>query len=379
MASPIERASRDGRPCWSLTLTLEQARSLPKVLLHDHLDGGLRPGTIIELAAEIGHELPSTNIDELVAYFRRGADARDILQYLDTFSHTVPLLQTASSLQRVAMEAAEDLAADGVVYAEVRFAPELHDLGDLDETIAAVVEGFAAARSGGSGITVNTIICAMRTGTRSIEIAEAAVRWQQAGWQQAGWHRDGSGVVGFDLAGAETGFPPSDHAEALAIARRGLSHITIHASEPPGLELIAGALEHGAERIGHGVRLIEDCTFDAEGSLKLGPLATYVRDRQIPLELCPSCNVQIGAVATLADHPVGPFLRAGIQATVNTDNRLMSGVSVSSEVAAVANTFDLSPSEVEQLQHNAAAASFQSPAAKAALHERIRSGFAASA
>jgi len=338
-------------------LTAEQAVAVPKVLLHDHLDGGLRPSTILELADQVGHELPSTDETELVAYFRRGADAKDLLQYLETFGHTVPLMQTADALHRVALEAAEDLAADGVIHAEVRFAPELHIGVSLDDAIEAVTAGFAASSA---DISVNTIVCAMRTENRSAEVAAATVRWL------------GKGVVAFDLAGAETGFPPSDHAEALAIARRGLANITIHASEPPGLDLIAGALEHGAQRIGHGVRLIEGCERNTDGSLRLGPLAAHIRDRQIPLELCPSCNVQIGAVPTLADHPLGPFLRAGIQATVNTDNRLMSGVSLSSEVADTAAAFDLDEAEIAQLQHNAADAAFVDPATRRALHERIR-------
>ena len=346
-------------------MDLEQAIRLPKILLHDHLDGGLRPATIIELAELIGHQLPSTDEAELVAYFRRGADAKDILQYLETFSHTVPLLQTADSLHRVAQEAAQDLAADGVIHAEVRFAPELHPgTGSLDAAIEAVTSGFA---SGNADITVKTIVCAMRTEDRSAEVAEATVRWFERTSTQRG------GVVAFDLAGAETGFPPSDHAEALEIAR-GIN-ITIHASEPPGLELIAGALDFGAQRIGHGVRLIEDCRRNDDGSLELGSLATRVRDQRIPLELCPSCNVQIGAVPTLADHPIGPFLRTGIQATVNTDNRLMSGVSLASEVAATADAFDFTLDEVEQLQHNAVDALFISPAEKLDLHETIRAGF----
>ncbi len=361
-----------------MTIDREQARRLPKVLLHDHLDGGLRPSTILDLAAEIGHELPSTDPDELVAYFRRGADARDILQYLATFAHTVPLLQTADALERVARECAEDLAADGVVYAEVRFAPELHAPEDgsgltVDQAITAVLAGFAAGCDAtGGAISVNTIVCAMRTEHRSVEIAEAATRWAQE-------RADGaSGVVAFDLAGAETGFPPSDHPDALELVRSTGTHLTIHASEPPGLDLIEDAIRCGAERVGHGVRLIEDCSVAEDGSLELGPLAQRVKEAGIPLELCPSCNVQIGAVPTLADHPVGPFLRAGIRATVNTDNRLMSGVTVSSEVAAVAHAFDLTMAEIEQLQHHAADAAFLDADATMALHERITRGFAAS-
>lgn len=346
-----------------MELTAEEAVAVPKVVLHDHLDGGLRPSTILELADQIGHELPSTDEAELVAYFRRGADARDILQYLETFGHTVPLLQSTDALHRVATEAAEDLVADGVIHAEVRFAPELHPgVGSLDDAIEAVVSGFADA---GADLSIRTIVCAMRTEDRSVEVAEAAVRWFERTADQPG------GVVAFDLAGAETGFPPSDHAEALGIARRGLINLTIHASEPPGLELIGGAIEFGAQRVGHGVRLIEGCERNEDGTLELGPLARAIRDRRIPLELCPSCNVQIGAVPTLADHPVGPFLRAGIQATVNTDNRLMSGVSVSSEVAAVATTFDLDPAEVAQLQHNAVDAAFLPQPELAAFHRSI--------
>lgn len=342
-------------------LSAAQAIALPKILLHDHLDGGLRPSTIIEMADQIGHVLPSTDEAELVAYFRRGADAKDLLQYLETFGHTLPLLQTPEALHRVARETADDLAADGIIHAEVRFAPEQH--GDsLDAAIEAVVSGFAASKA---KITVKTIVCAMRTEPRSAEVAEASVRWFQQTADEPG------GVVAFDLAGAETGFPPSDHAEALQIARRGLTNITIHASEPPGLELIAGAIEYGAQRVGHGVRLIEDCVRNDDGTLVLGPLATAIRNRRIPLELCPSCNVQIGAVPTLAEHPVGPFLRAGIQATVNTDNRLMSGVSLSSEMVATAAAFDLSIEEVRQLQHNAANAAFASVEHQARLHAAV--------
>lgn len=328
---------------------------VPLVVLHDHLDGGLRIDTILELAASIGHELPATDPDELRSWFRAGADARDILQYLATFEHTVGLLQTADALRRVATEAVVDLAADGVVYAEVRFAPELHPgVGGLSEVIDVVTAGFAAgaahAAAAGNMIDVRTIVCAMRTENRSADVARAAVAAADPTSQ--------GGVVAFDLAGAETGFPPTDHAVACRIALDGGLALTVHASEPPGTELIAQALEVGAQRVGHGVRLIEDCRIGDDGGLELGSLAQRVLDEQVPLELCPSCNVQIGAVPTLADHPIGPFLRAGFAATVNTDNRLMSGVTVSSEVAAVRDAFDLTDDEVRRLQRNAIAAAF---------------------
>ncbi len=347
---------------------LGAARAMPKVVLHDHLDGGLRIETILELAAAIGHELPTTDPTALRAWFRAGADARDILQYLATFDHTVPLLQTPEALARIAAEAAVDLADDGVVYAEVRFAPELHPgVGDLGAAIETVATGFAEgmrlAADAGREIDVRTIVCAMRTGDVSAEVARAAVA--------AADPAAPGGVVAFDLAGAETGFPPTDHAEACRIALEGGLALTVHASEPPGLELIDAALEVGAQRIGHGVRLIEDCTFGADGSLGLGALARRVLDEGVPLELCPSCNVQIGAVPTLADHPVGPFLRAGFAATVNTDNRLMSGVSVSSEVAAVAEAFDLDDTELTRLQRNAISAAFCDEDTRARVSARI--------
>jgi adenosine deaminase len=336
-------------------ITLETVRAAPKVLLHDHLDGGLRPQTIVELADAIGYRgLPTTDLTDLAAWFTRGADSRDILQYLATFEHTLAVMQTEAAVHRVAREAAVDLAVDGVVYAEVRFAPELHqEQGlSLDEVVDAVQQGFRDGEAQASqSISVRTIICAMRTGTRSREIAELCVRRR----------RDDETIVSFDLAGAETGFPPSDHAEAVAIARHGLVHLTIHASEPPGLELIADALDCGAERVGHGVRLIEDVTIDGDtppeglvsielDRVHLGPLATYVRDRQIPLELAPTCNVQIGAVPTLAHHPVALFHRLGLRATINTDNRLMSGVSVASEVYEVASVNEFRWTDIEAIE-----------------------------
>lgn len=328
----------------------------PKVLLHDHLDGGLRPATVLELAEECGWSprLPTHDPDELQAWFTRGAETRDILQYLATFEHTIAVMQTVEAIERVAAEAVLDLAADGVVYAEVRFAPELHQQQDLP--LAAVCEavtagfrrGEADARAHGRRIVVNAIVCAMRTADRSLEIAQLVDSMRT---------RD-SKVVAFDLAGAETGFPPSLHAAALAFARHRQLNITIHASEPPDLELIAGALEHGAHRIGHGVRLQRDVTVSADGSLELGPLAQAVLDHQVHLEMAPTCHVQVGAVASLPDHPIAAFLRHGFNVGVNTDNRLMSDVTPSSELRAVATTFGLGWPEVAQLVRNAAMASF---------------------
>jgi adenosine deaminase len=351
-------------------ITLESVRARPKALLHDHLDGGLRISTILELSDEIewSARLPSTDPDALHRWFIRGAEARDLLQYLATFEHTTAVMQTESGLERVAAEAALDLGADGVVYAEVRFAPEQHQLKglSLDAVVSAVQAGFrrgmAASTAAGHPIVVNTIICAMRTERRSLEIAQLAVRMRA----------NDPRIVAFDLAGAETGWPPSLHAAALALARAEQMHITIHASEPPDLLLISDALEHGAERIGHGVRLLADVD-PVTGSL--GRLATYVRERQICLELAPTCNVQIGAVPTLADHPVGRFLRMGFRATINTDNRLMSNVSVSSEVHDVAHAQRLSWAEIGQLQRNALEASFASYDERVELLRTVKAAY----
>ena len=323
-------------------------------MLHDHLDGGLRPSTVIELADDIGWTLPAAQEAELQAWFTRGAETNDLLQYLATFEHTLAVMQTPEHVERVAAEAIVDLAADGVVYAEVRFAPELHVGMSPQLAIEAVAAGFRRgeqeAAAAGHPISAWVICCAMRTADRSLEVAMLVDSMR---------HREPK-VVAFDLAGAETGFPPSMHATALAFARQHHLNVTIHASEPPDLELIEDALVHGAHRIGHGVRLGRDTTPDpdAPGGLRLGPLARYVLDRQVHLELAPTCNVQIGAVGSIAEHPIGPFLRAGFSVGVNTDNRLMSGVLPSSELTAVAMAFDLSWAEVERLVTNAVAAGF---------------------
>jgi adenosine deaminase len=355
-------------------ITLDDARRLPKVLLHDHLDGGLRPSTVIELADEAGWTLPATDEAELQAWFTRGADTRDILQYLATFEHTLAVMQTAEAIERVAAEAVADLAADGVVRAEVRFAPELHQARGLalEAVVEAVVAGFrrgeADAAAAGRRIVVDAVVCAMRTEQRSLEIAQLVARLA----------RREPKVVGFDLAGAETGWPPSLHAGALAYARAHHLNVTIHASEPPDLELIDDAIVHGAHRIGHGVRLRADVRRADDGTLVLGPLARYVLDHQVHLEMAPTCNVQIGAVASVAEHPVGPFLRAGFSVGVNTDNRLMSHVLPSSELHAVAVAHDLSLAEVGAVVTNAAMASFAPMEDRVALvRDVIRPAFAA--
>jgi adenosine deaminase len=329
--------------------TLDEIRRAPKVLLHDHLDGGLRPSTIIELAAEHGDTtLPSTDVDELAKWFTRGASRKDLVLYLETFQHTVGVMQSRDALVRVARECAEDLAADGVVYAEVRFAPELHiERGlSLDDVVSAVQEGFRLG-SEGRAITVGTLLTAMRTAANSREIAELAVR-----------HRD-EGVVGFDIAGKEAGYPPSRHLDAFQYAQRENFHITIHAGEAFGLPSIWEALQWcNAERLGHGVRIVDDITLDPEGGATLGRLAAFVRDRRIPLEMCPTSNVNTGVCDTIADHPIGLLARLRFRVTVNTDNRLMSDVTLSDEFAGLVDAFGYDWNDIQWLTINAMKSAF---------------------
>ena len=340
-----------------MPLTLDEIRSAPKVLLHDHLDGGLRPETVVELADSIGYDkLPSQDVAEVTAWLRRGAQRGHLNLYLDAFQHTLAVMQTADALRRVAAECAEDLAADGVVYAEVRFAPELHVSQGLalGEVVEAVLEGFRAG-SAGRGITVYALLTAMRTAARSLEIAELAVRYRDRG------------VVGFDIAGAEAGSPPSRHLDAFQYVARENFHITIHAGEGFGLPSIWEALQWcGAERLGHGVRIMDDIEITPEGTATLGRLASYVRDRRIPLEMCPTSNVQTGAAPSIEAHPIRLLRQLSFRVTVNTDNRLMSGVTLSSEFHRLAETFGYGWRDMEWLTINAMKSAF------AHFDERLR-------
>ncbi|MEM8902327.1 MAG: adenosine deaminase [Actinomycetota bacterium] len=330
------------------SLTDDLILRAPKALLHDHLDGGLRPSTIIELADEVGHELPSTDVDELSRWFHLGAARRDLPLYLETFDHTVGVLQTPSSLHRVAKECAEDLAADGVVYAEIRYAPEQHlEQGmKLDEVIEAVQAGFTEGAAG-TDLSIHTLVTAMRTTARSLEIAELAVR-----------HRD-NGVLGFDIAGKEAGFPPTRHLDAFQYVMRENFHITIHAGEAFGLPSIWEALQFcGAERLGHGVRIVDDIEVDGDGRPQLGRLAAFVRDRRVPLEMCPSSNVHTGAAESIETHPI-KFLRdLRFRVTVNTDNRLMSDVTMSKDFRLLRDAFNWTLDDFEWLTINAMKSSF---------------------
>lgn len=322
-----------------MTIDDSAIAALPKVVLHDHLDGGLRPATIVELAAQVGHELPSTDPVELGEWFVRAASSGTLELYLETFDHTVAVMQTADALRRVAREAVADLVADGVVYAEERYAPEQHLRGGLslqqvvDAVQAGFDEGVAAAAAAGHYIRVGTLLTAMRHADRGEEIAALALA------------NRGSGVLGFDIAGAEEGFPPARQQTAFQLLAEANFPVTIHAGEAAGLDSIAQAVHVGhASRLGHGVRIVDDIDVvrpdapeqGAEAEAHLGELAHWIRDHQIPLELCPTSNVQTGAAPSIAQHPITLLKTLGFAVTINTDNRLQSGTTVTREMTLLA-------------------------------------------
>lgn len=353
--------------------------SLPKISLHDHLDGGLRPSTIIELADELGLEVPETDEVALGHWFASKADSGSLVEYLKTFAVTTSVMQTAESLARVAREFVEDLAADGVVYGEIRWAPEQHLTRGLtlDAAVEAVQAGIEAgidtARSGGRSIRIGQLITAIRQNPGTgLEIAQLAVR-----------HRE-NGVVGFDAAGLEAGFPAARLRDAFDYAAREYLPITVHAGEADGLESIRGALFDGrALRLGHGVRLAEDIrvesTDDDSTYVSLGPLAQWVKDREIPLELSPSSNLHSGAIAAwgdaMVDHPFDLLYQLGFQVTVNTDNRLMSATTLTSELVMLADAFGYGLDDLETFQLNAAQAAFLPLEDRDELAEVIERGF----
>jgi adenosine deaminase len=340
----------------------------PKVLLHDHLDGGLRPASIVEVARETGYTgLPTEDPDDLGRWFRESADSGSLERYLETFAHTVGVMQTRESLVRFASECAQDLAADNVVYAEVRYAPEQHLDGGLSltEVVEAVQEGFAEgerrAAETGNRIRVGTLLTAMRHAANSREIARLVVQYRDAG------------VVGFDIAGAEAGFPPTRHLDAFEYLRRENAHFTIHAGEAFGLPSIWEAIQWcGADRLGHGVRIVDDIRVGARPytddpsagahaslqDVRLGRLAQYVRDKRIPLEMAPSSNVQTGAAPSIALHPIGLLARLRFRVTVNTDNRLMSGTSMSREMQLLVDELGWTVDDLRWVTVNAMKSAF---------------------
>ncbi len=354
----------------TVPVELASVSRAPKVLLHDHLDGGLRPQTVLELADEAGYrDLPASDAENLGRWFRQAADSGSLVRYLETFAHTVAVMQRPEAIHRVARECALDLAADGVVYAEVRFAPELSTAQGLaiGDVVEAMVDGFAhgsrEATEAGSPIQVGALLCAMRQDDRWEEVAGLVIRYRDAG------------VVGFDLAGPEIGFRPDRIPSAIGMLVGAGVHRTIHAGEADGIESIRAALDGAhAERLGHGVRIADEVGDDGE----LGPLASRVLDEQVTLEMAPSSNVQTGAYPSLAAHPVDRLHRLGFAVTVNTDNRLMSGVTTSSELHDVATTFGWSWADVQTVTERALTGAFLAESERnRLLTDVVRPGYAA--
>ena len=333
--------------------TKDQIKAVPKVLLHDHLDGGLRPQTIIDIAKEIGYDqLPTQDAGELAIWFREACDSGSLVRYLETFSHTIAVMQRREDIVRVARECTLDLARDGVVYAEVRGAPELFTAKGLtmSEVVEATIEGFELgtkdAKDEGYTIIVGSLLCGMRQNNKSQDVAELVVKYRDRG------------VVGFDIAGPEDGFPPSDQKDTFDYLRKEDAHFTIHAGEAYGLPSIWEAIQLcGAERLGHGVRIIDDIDFSGPIP-KLGRLASYVRDRRIPLELCPTSNLQTGAAASYAEHPIGKLAQLRFRVTLNTDNRLMSQTSMSFEMEEAVKAFNWNFAELQRVTINAMKSAF---------------------
>lgn len=350
--------------------TREVVRRAPKVLLHEHLDGGLRPTTVLELAAECGYdELPESDPEALARWFHQGAARGSLPEYLEGFRHTIALMQTAAALERVAYEFIEDMAEDNVVYAEVRFAPHFHTEGGLglDGVMTAVLRGLERGSSEFK-VGYGLIVCAMRNqgSELSTKLAELAVTYRS------------QGCVGFDLAGEEAGHPANHHLAAFQLAKRMNFAITIHAGESFGPESIWQALQYcGAHRIGHGVRLIEDIVLYDRKVIRVGALAQYVLDHRIPLEICLSSNVHTGAAKSFEEHPFRYFYDQGYRVTLNTDNRLMSKTTMTDEYCIAVERYGLDMDDLEKISINGMKSAFAHYEERVRLiFERIKPGFA---
>jgi adenosine deaminase len=355
-----------------LTVVIEPdtVASLPKAVLHDHLDGGLRVETVLDLADEAGYDgLPSYDADELRAWFHQGRSG-SLEGYLEAFEHTISVKQEESAISRVAYECGVDLAADNVVYAEVRYAPSLFtEKGlPLEAVFEAANDGFDRAMVE-TGIEIRTIAVALRHLTDSADVARAAVRYL------------GRGVVAFDLAGPEAGFPADLYLEACQIVREGGLGLTLHGGEGDGAHSIWRALALcGAQRIGHGVHIADDTDFDGSQISELGPFARRVRDQRIPLEVCVSSNIHTASYASIETHPFGALYRNGFNVSINTDNRLMSGVSVSSEYSLATEAFGLSIEDLGLITESAIEAGFGDyPSRKRLIDTVVRPAYAEAA
>ncbi len=353
-----------------MSYTKELLRSLPKVLLHDHLDGGLRPQTVIELAKDMGYKkLPTTDAGELAEWFLRGATRGSLPLFLEGFDHTCGVMQTEDGLERVAYEMLEDMKKDGVVYVETRFAPVFHiQKGLHQETVVrSVLRGLERGRRD-FGVEYGVILCAMRSMKPhfSEEIAELTADFRDRG------------VVGFDLAGEEGGYPPKKHVEAFHYIQRENLSITVHAGEAFGKESIWQAIQWcGAHRIGHATRLVEDMKIKDGEVFNMGTLAQFVLDKRIPLEICLTSNVHTGAVRSLEEHPFGIYYRYRFRVTLNTDDRLMSNITLTDEYHTASEVFKLKIDDLEKLTINAMKSAFIPYKRRIAIiYDIIKPGFA---
>jgi adenosine deaminase len=335
-----------------MRLTSRIIQRLPKTDIHCHLDGCLRPRTVLELADAQGVKLPTRKLPELTRLLQAGKRTRDLADYLRIFDITLSVMQERDALYRVAYELAEDAAVENIKHLEVRFAPILHLKKKLkyEQIVDAVVDGL---RDSGNqnGLTTGVIICGIRSmdPATSMGLAELAVAYK------------GRGVLAFDLAGQEKDYPAKAHKEAFALILKNNVNSTVHAGEAFGPESIAQALHYcGAHRIGHGTRLRED-----------PDLMRYVNDHRIPLEMCLSSNVQTRTVKSYKEHPFGFYFKQGVRVTLNTDSRLISATTVSEEVALAARTFRLGPYEVKRIIINGFKSSFLPYAQKARLLRQV--------
>ena len=332
-------------------MTLEEIiRATPKVLLHDHLDGGLRPQTIIDLAKELRYnKLPTKDPGELGMWFHRGANKGNLVEYLQGFEHTTAVMQTKEALEQVSYEMMEDMKKDGVCYVETRFAPVFHTNKGLypEDVVSAVLEGLEKGKKD-FGVGYGLILCGMRNMKNTLEIAELAVNFRN------------HGVVGFDLAGEEGGYPPKKHVDAFQFIQRENFNITIHAGEAFGKESIWQAIQWcGAHRIGHATRLKEDITFDNNGNVvAFGELAQYVLDKRIPLEICLLSNVHTGAIDKIENHPFGVLFKEKFRVTINTDDRLMSDTTMTKEFLTAIKYFNVTLDEIEKITINSMKSAF---------------------
>ena len=329
------------------------ARALPKVLLHEHLDGGLRVATLLDLLQQRGVPPPAPDQSRLAAWFNANAHAGSLEKYLKGFALTVAAMASPAALRRVAFEAAEDAREDGVVLAEFRIAPLLFEAHGVagEATVEALLEGLAQ-----SALPTGLIVCGMRhePSAETMRAARLALRYQ------------GRGVVGFDLAGAEFGHPPAEHQAAITLVRDAGLALTLHAGEADAAERVLEAARLGAARIGHGVRLVDALSDPGKRGLVDEAIAL-----KLHLEICPTSNVHTGAAASIASHPIAALWRAGVSLSYHTDNRLMSCITHSGEAAALLRHTALKRADLLAMARQAAAHSFLPEAARAAALLRI--------